>query len=61
MQESSPRFSCFRVTLGLEGTGCFHQVNREEKIPLTPVMLGQGLKSRKVCSRRITLFSLRSC
>lgn len=30
-------------------------------IPLTPVMLGQGLKSWKACSRRTALFSHRSC
>lgn len=64
VQERSPRFSCFCVTLpsvGLEGTGYFHQVNTKRKIPLTAVMLGQGLKSWKVCSRRIILFSRRSC
>lgn len=30
-------------------------------IPLTPVMLGQGLKSWKACSMRTALFSHRSC
>ena len=44
--------------LGMEGTGCFHQVNTGGKKTPTPVVLGQGLRSRKVCSRRILLFSL---